>query len=202
MAVETPTALVNMALYRLGEQAIDDLDTPDDVKGRLCALFYPQTRDEVLQDFDWSCAIWRQTLQAISEELVPNLTPYDYMYRLPTDPYCLRVINAIDRQGTSPTYSDIEDDYLVEERMLLSDISPYAIKYIRRMTDPTLFDAQLVECIILKLASKLAPKLKGRESAGNPFLAQYVLQRNNARSLDNLHKKPPKKKTTKYSEIT
>lgn len=203
MGVATETALANMALYRIGEKAIDDIETPDNVAGRLCALFYPQTRDEVLQDFDWSCATWRQTLQAISVELVPNLCVYDYQYRLPVDPYCLRVIVPIDAQGTSPTYDDIDDDYQVEERMLQTELTPCAIKYIRRLTDPTLFDAQLVELIVVRLGSKIAARLRGKnDRAGRELLQEYLVQRNNARSLDNLNKKPRHKPAAKWSTVT
>ena len=84
--------LCNMALSRLGEERITALPPGDDSEAaKEAQLHYAQTRDEVLEDHPWRCAVHYQSLASLSDSdpgYLPQ-TEYDYQYTLPTDPYCL-----------------------------------------------------------------------------------------------------------------
>jgi len=174
--VSTVVEICNMALARLGDSRISDIDA-DEEKARLCKLFYTQTRDEVLREHPWTFATGRAILAAISGT---NLTGFDYRYQLPVD--CLYVRNQIDAEGE--TYTDITSNYKIEGREIHSDLSPCAIKYTKKIDDPAQFDSQFVEALALKLASKLAVKLSGKQQLEAGMIQQYLIVLQNAKGLD------------------
>lgn len=135
-------AICNSALMKLGDlNILSMIDASKSAK--LCNQFYDTTRDAVLRLHPWNCAIHRKELAASSE------TPafeFSYAYPLPSDPYCLRVL--------SMESSDYE--YVIEGRNLLTNESSCKIKYIKKITDPSLFDPLFVNVFVLKLAAVLA----------------------------------------------
>jgi hypothetical protein len=138
--------ICNMALYLLGAEAITAISPPDDNdRARVCALWYAPSRDAVLRAHDWNFAIRRATLN-LDTPSTPT-SGYDYQFVLPTDPYCLRVIEVND---------DPEADWVVEGRRLLSDDSTVILKYLAQITDPGNFDSLFVEALAVKMAVNLA----------------------------------------------
>lgn len=178
--VASDVQLCNMALSRIGSaERIQSLTDTTKNEAVQCNLFYAQTRDEVLRTFAWPCAITRKTLSALSDI---DLNPYDYAYQLPEDPYCLRVLNLIDLANA--TYDDLDGTaFEIEGRMLLTDESPVAIKYIRQLTDVADFDSLLVEVLILKLASKIAYPVMESTTIEQDMLKQYLMQMNQAKDV-------------------
>ena len=174
--VSTIVEICNMALARLGDSRISDINA-DEEKARLCKLFYEQTRDEVLREHPWSFAAGRAILAAISST---NLTGFDYLYQLPTD--CLYVRKMIDAEGE--TYGDITSEYKIEGRELHTDITPCAIRYTKKIDNPGQFDSQYVEALTLKLASKLALRLSGKQQYEGSMIQQYMIVLQNAKALD------------------
>jgi len=84
----TDVSICSNALRRLGDAPITSL-TDDTERARLCNAFFPDARDTVLRAHPWNFAITRASLPQLSD------TPaygFNYMYALPTDPYCLRVL--------------------------------------------------------------------------------------------------------------
>jgi hypothetical protein len=84
----TEVSICANALRRLGDDPITSL-TDDTERARLCNAFYTDARDAVLRSHPFNFSITRTTLAQLSD------TPaygYDYQYALPTDPYCLRVL--------------------------------------------------------------------------------------------------------------
>ena len=64
--VSTVVDLCNMALIRLGATRITSIDD-DSKQALLCKQYYEQTRDEVLYDHEWNCAIVRASLAQLAE---------------------------------------------------------------------------------------------------------------------------------------
>lgn len=102
---------------------------------------------------------------------------FTHKFQLPVDPYCLRVL-------------EVEDDYdfRIEGRFLLSDTNTIKIKFIKRITDPGLFDSLLCEAIIARLAASLVVPICG---AGNAALIQgmwtlYEAKLREARTNDSM----------------
>lgn len=164
----TLTALVNNALRRLGEERINDI-SDSAPRAVMAAELWPNTRDEVLADHEWTIALRRRSLAEINVE---NLTPYQHIYRLPMEPHCLRVLNLIDDGGRA--IRPEVGRYIIEGRNLATDIAPCRIRYIARVEDVTGYDPMLIEAMALKLASKLAYALSQNPQLEQNMLAQYV----------------------------
>ncbi|MBE3039220.1 MAG: hypothetical protein IMZ62_10465 [Chloroflexi bacterium] len=77
----------------------------------------------------------------------PPPYPWDYQYDLPSD--CLRVLDI------EPYNVPCE----IEGTRLRSDDSLIFVDYIRQVTDPTEFDANFVEVLVVALACKLSMSL-------------------------------------------
>lgn len=140
------TEIANLALTRLGQNRIHDISGESE-NAILCNLLYPKARDEVLRSHRWCCAIERQSLAQSDYEIGVE---YKYQYQLPTDPYCLRVLGMPDNPYAV---------YEIEGRQLLTNETSALIKFIKRITNTSLFDSLLADAIVLKLALKLSYKI-------------------------------------------
>jgi len=170
--------ICNMALTHLGQSRINNL-TDTSEASVLCNLYYETTRDEVLRSHEWNCALWYQSLAALAstddDYLLGDYEEYDYQFQLPTNPFCLRVLEVSDY----PTYP-----YEVVSGYLLTNLSTVVIKYIRRVEDPTKFDPLLVKAISYRLAAELAIKITNSTKIRDDMLMMYELQLNRAIDLD------------------
>lgn len=151
-------SVCNMALDRLGEDPITDL-TDETKTAEACARQYEQSRDEVLQAWNWSSARHRKALTA--DATAPEWG-WDYRYALPSSPYCLRLIS-------------IEDgyEYTLEGRWILTDEADgLNILYTKRITDPTELDPFLARAIALKLAANICRHIIPSNTLKNELLAE------------------------------
>jgi len=173
----TEVSICSNALRRLGDDPITSL-TDDTERARLCNAFYQDSRDLVLRSHPWNFAITRASLAQLSD------TPaygYNYMYALPTDPYCLRVLEM--------EYADyifkIEND-ATNGRVLVTNESTAKILYIARITNPTLFDSMFVETLTSKLAADLAYPITGSVQLQGQMEKMYRDKLSEARSVDGM----------------
>jgi len=173
----TEVSICSNALRRLGDDPITSL-TDDTERARLCNALYQDSRDLVLRSHPWNFAITRASLAQLSD------TPaygYNYMYALPTDPYCLRVLEM--------EYADfifkIEND-ATNGRVLVTDESTAKILYIARITNPTLFDSMFVETLTSKLAADLAYPITGSVQLQGQMEKMYRDKLSEARSVDGM----------------
>jgi hypothetical protein len=139
--------IANMALTELGSERIFNF-TDNTASAIVCNLMFDTSRDEVLRSHEWSCAIERKELVALSES--PITDDWTYMYRLPVDPYCLKVLNMPDAPNAT---------WRKEGNYLLTNESPVIVRYIKRVTDPSLYDFLLIKALAYKLAADIAIKL-------------------------------------------
>ena len=84
----TDVSICSNALRRLGDSPITSL-TDDTERARLCNSFFTDARDTVLRTHPWNFSITRASLAQLSEAPAYG---FSYMYALPTNPYCLRVL--------------------------------------------------------------------------------------------------------------
>lgn len=130
--------ICNQALYRLGEPPLTLLT--DNTKSAIaCNNSYEQARDEVLEENDWYAARVRASLSA---DVTAPTWGWEYRYALPTNPYCLKVL-------------EVEDDpkYAVEGRYLLCDTEDgINILYTGRIVNPTGIPPLLAKAISWRLA--------------------------------------------------
>lgn len=153
--------IANYALNNLGASNIASLDE-NSKAARIVNQRYEAVRDAVFRAHPWNSLINRAEL---SQEVTAPAFGYTYQYSLPTDPYCLRVL-----EFTNGTLSYPQDNmtsnsggpvYVIEGRKLLTDEGTAKIKYIGRVTDPQQYDASLVEALSARLAAEICYAITG-----------------------------------------
>ena len=174
-SMATEVSICSNALRRLGDSPITSL-TDNTERARLCNGFYADARDAVLRSHPWNFAITRATLAQLST--TPSYG-YAYQYSLPTDPYCLRVLEM--------EYADYKfkiENSSTEGRVLLTDESTAKILYIARVTDTIKFDAMFTDVLIAKLAVDLAYPVTNSVTFQAQMQKLYQLKLSEARSID------------------
>lgn len=137
--------ICNLGLTALGSQPITAFP-PTDVSqnARLAQACYLMLAELVLTSHDWGCAEARQALNADSTP--PDDPEWTYQFQLPID--------WLKTRGVSP-----KTDYLRSGSKILCNESSITLIYTRKMTDPTLINAQLAAAIGARIAQHLVPKI-------------------------------------------
>lgn len=153
--------ICNQALYRLGEPPLTLLT--DNAKSAIaCNNCYEQARDEVLEENDWYAARVRAALSA--DATAPSWG-WSYRYALPTNPYCLKVLQV---------ENDIE--YAVEGRYLMcGEASGINILYTGRIVDPTGIPPLLAKAISWRLALILCRAIVQSSSMQEALMQEYKI---------------------------
>ena len=153
--------IANFALNNLGASNISSLDE-NSKAARIVNQRYDAVRDAVFRAHPWNCLVHRAEL---AQETDAPAFGYAKQYALPTNPFCLRVL-----EFTNGTLSYPQDNmtsnsggpvYVIEGRKLLTDEGIAKIKYIGRVTDPQQYDASLVEALSARLAAEICYAITG-----------------------------------------
>ena len=164
--------ICNKALYLIGQESIAAIDPPDDNdRARLCAAFYASSRDATLRAYEWNFAIRRDTL--VLDGTAPE-NGYAAQYVLPTDPYCLRVLELND---------DPEAEWVIEGRRLLTNESEAIIKFIARITETGYFDSLFEDTLAARLAMDLAMPVTKKYELMESMAKLYEYKLNEARGI-------------------
>lgn len=167
--------ICNMALLKVGAKPAIQSLTEDTDNARLCNTFYPKVRDALLRSHPWNCAIHRKTVTALSE--VPD-SDWDHFYQLPTNPWCLRILQVGARL-------DQPIPWTIEGRRLLTNENSPPIVYVKRITDTNEFDPMLEDALVLKLAMKIAMPLSANQNLINGLIKEIEeISLPEARSID------------------
>lgn len=141
--------ICNRALVRLGEDTITSLSDDSD-RARICNALYQEVLETTLSEYPWNCAIYRAELARLADTPVWD---FAYAYQLPTDPYCLRVLE---------TDLDIQDyPWQIEGRTLVTDANSVKIKYLALLDDPNNIPPLLRELIAIRLAAEACYPITG-----------------------------------------
>ena len=171
----TEVSICSNALRRLGDDPITSL-TDDTERARLCNAFYTDARDACLRSHPWNFAITRASLARLSDAPAYG---FNYQYSLPTNPYCLRVLEM--------EYSDQifkVENVATHGRVLLTDEGTANILYIARITDTTLFDPMFVDVLTAKLSLDLAYPVTNSMQVQQQMQKLYQTKHSEARSID------------------
>lgn len=162
--------ICNLALDMLGAGPIASLDDPSKAAG-LCKRNYELARDAALRAYPWNCARTKVSLAASTTTPV-----YDFSNAFPLPVDCLRVLEVEDDVLTGLTWR-------VEGRELLADTTgPLKISYVRKVEDPALYDALLVNAIAAHLAALIAFAVTGKDTLSARMLdVATALERKAAR---------------------
>ena len=123
----------------------------------ICGEMFPGARDMALSMHPWNWASVRKTLSRSPD--TPDFG-WQYMYQLPTEPYCLKVrATNYDPGDRWEVGTDVYNG-----RVIYSDRPSLGIVYTRRVEDLTSWDAIALQVLIKVIASKLAKPLTGQNS--------------------------------------
>jgi len=175
----TATELANMALAHLGQARISDYSERSPAAEH-CRRAFDHVRRLCLRDYDWNFAIRRATLTAAE---TPPEFDWGYEYPLPAD--CLRVISVNQRPGGTRL-----TDYAVEGRAILSNFAECRVRYVRDVTDPTLWDSMFASYFCYRLAAAIAPSLRLDPAAGQQMEQMAAAIRDQAREADAVESEP------------
>lgn len=166
--------ICNLSLGILEEQRIMSL-TDSSEPARLCHLHYGESRDFVLRLHPWNFAVRRAVLAENAE--APEFG-YSRSFKLPTDPYCLRVLSVNDPAAPP--------DWKIEGRDLLTDEAVVRLTYVARVLDATTYDTGFVQALSHFLAWKLAKPLTGSRSEAEMRREEFFAILRTARGIDGM----------------
>lgn len=172
MAAISEVDICNQALYNLGIDTPIVALTDDSANARACNRVYARLRDELLRELPWNFAINRATLTALADK--PGYE-YTNAFVLPTDPFCLRVLELREERdhtlGSCPyQIESIVDSSGNSFRALVTDAATALIRYVKRVTDPTQFDTLFTQALVDLLTYRLSiPVTQSRTMAADWF---------------------------------
>ena len=176
--------IANFALNNLGASNITSLDE-NSKAARVVNQRYESVRDAVFRAHPWNCLINRASL---AQETTTPAFGYTYQYALPTDPFCLRVLEFSNGSLSYPQDNITNNTggpvFVIEGRKLLTDEGSAQIKYIGRVTDTQLYDASLTEALAARLAAEICYAITGSTSMVQIQTSLYEAKINEARFND------------------
>lgn len=192
--------IANYALNIIGASNISDFGE-NSKAARLVNQRYEGVRDAVFRSHPWNCLIQRSEL---AQETDAPTFGYAYQYSLPTDPFCLRVLEFSNGSLSYPQDNMTSNTggpvFVIEGRKLLTDEGTARIKYIGRVTDPQQYDALLTEALAARLASEIAYALTGSTSVSQLADALYRDKLREARFVDGTEGAPQKLEASDFIE--
>ncbi len=156
-ATLTPLDICNLALSRLGESPIPELDSNGSLPSRMCYMHYHPVRREVLCANRWSFATVSTTLQSAEESTGDDT--HQLRHSLPVD--CLRVLGVNSRSWT------------LRGRAVYCPAASIRLLYIADVEDTSLFEPLFVEALALRLAWKLCIPLINSTTARQALGEEY-----------------------------
>lgn len=150
---ENKTDICVLSLSRIGSKTVseDEINDNSGVTAPHCNRNYEQTRDALLRSHWWRFASTRAELE---EDEDFDSDEWDNAYDLPDD--FLRMKSIYDENEPNHIY---KNPYALEGSQLLINADECEIRYIKQVTDVTLFDPLFVEVLVLSLALKLVMPL-------------------------------------------
>lgn len=181
------TEVANEALTLLGDTAILSL-TQDSDKARAIKRIYIPTLDQALRSHDWNFARMRAVLARVAA--VPAFG-YNFMYQLPQDPLCLRVLQTnlnADEAWEIETY--VTADATAQYRVILTDAASIDIRYIARVESPSLWDPLFADAMVHELARRVCYAITRNATLVATLTEEAKAKWRQARSVDGLESRP------------
>lgn len=177
------TSICNLALQKLGAGRIASL-SENSPKARACSDCYEAMRDKELRAHRWSFAITRAELAADATD--PAFGPTK-QYTLPVG--FLRLLEPDDAANDNML------DWRIEGRVIVTDYTaPLQIRYIERVTDPTLFDATFVDALACRIALQICETVTQSTSKKADVKDEYkdsVREARRTNAIEGVSAEPP-----------
>lgn len=166
--------LANEALLLLGANTITSF-ADNDPNAVLVNRFYEGEKDALLRSHRWNCAVTTANLASLVDTPIID---WEFKFNLPTDPYCLRVLDVRTVTG------DIKLDFEIQGRELLTEESTVDITYIKRITDASQFDSLLYQALVFRMAWKLSFPITRSSGVMQQMAQLYDAVVRDARTID------------------
>jgi len=183
------TAIVNLALQKLGTaDRITDL-TQDHPLARSASVSYAMLRDKELRANPWGFAKKRAVL---SPSATAPAFDFSYAFPLPSDYLLLLSPNV---SGTFEESARNNVDWTIENHLgvasiMTNDGSTLKIIYIAKITDTAQFDAMFDEALACKLAWHLAEEITQSNTKKAALFQEYRRCIAEARQVNAIEKPP------------
>jgi len=192
--------IANYALNTLGANNISALDE-NSKPARIINQRFDSVRNTVFRAHPWNCLIRRTEL---AQETDTPTFGYTYQYALPTNPYCLRVLEFSNGTLSYPQDNMFSNTggpvFVIEGRKLLTDEGTAKIKYVAEITDPQEYDANLIETLAARLAMEICYAITGSTSMIQMTASLYDEKLKEARFVDGTEGAPQKLEATEFIE--
>jgi hypothetical protein len=192
--------IANYALNTLGASNISALDE-NSKPARIVNQRFNSVRNTVFRAHPWNCLIRRTEL---AQEVDTPVFGYTYQYPLPTNPYCLRVLEFSNGTLSYPQDNMFNNSggpvFVIEGRKLLTDEGTAKIKYVAEITDPQEYDANLIEALAARLAMEICYAITGSTSMIQTTAALYDEKLKEARFVDGTEGAPQKLEASEFIE--
>jgi len=183
--------LANEALLLLGANTITSF-TDNDSNAVLVNRFYDSERDALLRSHRWNCAVTTANLASLADTPIID---WEFKFTLPTDPYCLRVLDVRTVTG------DIKLDFVIQGRELLTEESAIDITYIQRLEDTMLYDSLLYQALVFRMAWKLAFPVTRSSTVMQQMAQLYDAIVRDARAVDSQEGTPETIETETLTDL-
>ena len=183
--------LANEALLLLGANTITSF-TDNDSNAVLVNRFYDSERDALLRSHRWNCAVTTANLALLDGTPIID---WEYKFTLPTDPYCLRVLDVRTVTG------DIKLDFAVQGRELLTEETAVDITYIQRLIDTMLYDSLLYQALVFRMAWKLSFPITRSSGVMQQMAQLYDAVVRDARAVDSQEGTPETIETETLTDL-
>jgi hypothetical protein len=170
--VSSQVSVINQALSLIGADPIMDINE-NSKPAKFAKILWDDTRDALQRLHPWKCCLKRQSLALMN---TAPISGWSYQYTLPTNPYCLRVLQMEEAEYT----------YTVEGRALMTDETEAKILYIGRVEDVVLWDALLRKLMSYKLSADLAYPIAASATLAKVREEAFVEALKEARSIDGM----------------
>lgn len=177
---QTEVQICNTALARVGVSNFIASLSEASQEAVVCNVFYEQTRDRLLREIRWPFAKQYQSLALVtdSEDAVWN-AEWDYAYRYPTDAILIsKILTPNGRRELTMEPYEIGVDS--SGKLIFTNIKDAGVEYIKRVTDPALFDPMFVSCLAWLLAVEIAMPLAVSDSLRKQALQMFQMERDMA----------------------
>lgn len=167
-------SIINDGLTHLGADRITSLaDTS--TEAAVMNQIWEGVRDSVMRSFPWNSLMNRAQL---AKSTTTPAFGYDNQFALPTDPYCLRVMEMNETSST--------DQWKVEGRFLLTNTDTCKIRFIGRPDDVGDLDPLLAASISARLAADACYSLVQSNGLQQQMWGLYLAKIDEAKGVDNV----------------
>lgn len=187
--------ICNMALGYAGGGSISAIDEATE-EGRLCRVWYDVSRQETLQQADWTFARMKQTLASHADD-PPN--SWAYRYIVPAD--CVAVRRII-KPSTTDDSDEIPYEILLDDAgdvmTICTDMDEAVALYTKNQESTALFSPMFVTALSTVLAGKLIVALSDDIEKAQNFIKGIPLVIAKAHAMDLMQGQPKAEREASY----